>query len=445
MIEADAGTSTNTFLSRAWTSLLVAGLGALVLMQGVIPALSAITADFPGYLTAARIVVDGEDTQRLYDDNWFRQQASHYGLESADNPAKFAPFPPPTALLLVPLARCQPLTALRIVTAVSVLCLVGSILLLARIGAWQPLDSGAFILLSALGVASGLRLGQPYILVATCCLLGYRLYLQGRPWLAGICFGLFVPVKYFPVIILAAFALQKEWKVLLGGVAAIAAIALVSVGVLGWQVHQIFLLSVLGNHLAAHLSVTHQSMPFTAVYQSFDTLFARLFVPDPALNPRPLLAAPWLRIPAVLVAKGSMVCLAAAVLVKLARQGSANMAAPSSGILGILVLLIAPATATYTCVLLWLPVALLVDYFLAKGARGAAYFVLVSYALLGFIPYGQAYAFEGRGGLTVLAYPRLLLLFVMFVGCACAIVRLQPRSASALPPASGQHAAAVAS
>jgi hypothetical protein len=39
------------------------------------------------------------------------------------------------------------------------------------------------------------------------------------------------------------------------------------------------------------------------------------------------------------------------------------------------------------------------------------------YSLIGFCPYGHAYRFEGRGGLTVLAYPRLFLMLAIFIVC----------------------------
>ncbi len=405
---------------------MLVGLAAFVSSKGVVPALSGIDADFPGYFTAARIVVDGQDTQRLYDDDWFREQIRRYGLESAKNPGKFAPFPPPTALLLVPLARCEPLTALRIVTVVSVLCIICSIFLLARILAWNPVDSALFILSSGLAIVGGLRCGQPYILISTFCILGYYLYLERRPLLAGICLGLFVPIKYFPVIILAYLAFRKEWKVLLGGALAIAGVALVSIGVLGWKVHEIFFLSVFGNHLTGRLSLQDQAVPFTAVYQSFDTLFDRLFVFDPARNPQPLLAEPILRTVGLIAVKGSILLAAVAALIKLAREQTSSAAAPSVGILGILLFVIAPATATYTCALLWLPVALLISYFLAKGARMPAYFILGVYVLVGFIPYQYTYPFEGRGGLSLLAYPRLFLLVAMFIGCVYFIAYPRP-------------------
>jgi hypothetical protein len=106
---------------------------------------------------------------------------------------------------------------------------------------------------------------------------------------------------------------------------------------------------------------------------------------------------------------------ALATLIKLARSGIATTAAPSIGILGILTLLEAPATATYHFVLLWLPVGLLVHYFFCERDRAPGYFILGTYALIGFFTYGHTQPFDGRGVLTVLAYPRLFLLLTMFI------------------------------
>jgi hypothetical protein len=412
--EKDHG-SMRLFWNRPATILALIGLAAFVFMQGIVPAFSKLDADFPGYFTAAKIVASGRNVEQLYDDSWFREQIRRYGMESAENPGKFAPFPPPTALLLVPLARLEPLTALRVVCAASVLCLIGSMFLLARILSWSVVESAVFILLSGHAVVNGLRFGQPYILVSSLCILGYYAYLKGRPWLAGACLGLFVPVKYYPVIFLAYFAFRKEWRVLAGGAIVILTVTLLSISVLGWKIHEIFLMSILGSHLAGHLSLKDSAPPFTAVYQSFDTLFNRLFILDPKRNPQPLWPSPLLSFWSVAIVKIALLLATAATLIKLARRCAATAAAPSLGILGILVLLIAPATATYHFVLLWLPLGLLISYFLSQGARLPAYFILGVYALIGLFPSRFTYPFEGRGGLTVLAYPRLLLLLAMFI------------------------------
>ncbi len=107
---------------------------------------------------------------------------------------------------------------------------------------------------------------------------------------------------------------------------------------------------------------------------------------------------------------------------KLARRPGTSGIPPAIGILGLLTLLVAPATAAYHFVLAWLPVGLLVDYFLRARARAIAYLVLGAYALIGYFPYRFTVPFEGDGGLTLLAYPRLLLLLATFLLCASAIV-----------------------
>jgi Glycosyltransferase family 87 len=417
----------DTTLSRAAKFLLLAGLAAYLLLRGVIPAFTAITDDFPEYFTSATIVHNGQDAAKLYDGAWFREQTRHYGVGNGKNPGEFRPYPPSTALLLMPLTGFKPLTALRVVTLVSLACLIGSTLLLRRIFAWDLLDCALFVLASGWALHNGLRFGHPYILISTFCLLGYYMYLKHRPWLAGLCLGLFVPIKYYPLCLLAAFALHRQWRVVMGGSIAIAAVALISIGVLGWQVHQIFVADVLFNHLAGHVEPGPR---FTAVFQSFDTLFDRLFIFDPLRNPHPVLDAPPVRTAAVLSTKCVLVLAAAAALIKLERGAAAGAVAPAIGILGILALLIAPGSGTYAFVLLWLPVALLIDYFLSERARVPAYLVLGTYVLIGFIPYGHTYSFEGRGALTVLAFPRLFLMLAMFAVCICAVL---------LPRASGRR------
>jgi Glycosyltransferase family 87 len=422
-------------VSRACKVLLLAGLVAYLLLRGVIPAVTAITDDFPEYFTSAKSIRDGQDAVKLYDGAWFRNQTRRYKVGSQENPGEFTPYPPPTALLLMPLTGFEPLTALRIVTALNVVCLVCSMLLVSRIFAWRLIDSALFILLSGWALHSGLRFGHPYIPISTFCLLGYYFYRKRMPWLAGLCLGIFVPVKYYPVIILAGFALHRQWRVLLGGSIAIAAVALISIGVLGWKVHQIFLLDVLVNHFTGHLIPGPR---FTAVFQSFDTLFERLFILDPARNPHPWLSAPRAATLAIVSTKGLLVLAAAAALIHLVWVRDVRAIEPTIGILGVLVLLIAPGSGTYAFVLLWLPVALLIDYFLSERARVPAYLILSTYALIGFIPYGHTFPFEGHGGLTVLAFPRLFLLLAMFIVCIYAVAfprRSWQRAAPLVPAA----------
>jgi hypothetical protein len=417
---------------RATASLLAIALTILIFTKGIVPAMSTLDTDFPNYLTAARIVADGGPANRLYDTPWFQEQMRRYRI-GVPSEGKFAPFPPPTALLLVPLAGFQPLDALRIMTLASLACLSGSILLLAKVLSWRTIDAAILVLLSGSAILSGLRFGQPYIVASFCCILGYYAYLKQRPWLAGISFGVFAPIKYFAVPLLVYFAVRKQYWVAFGGVVTILTIVLASIALLGWPLHADFL-AILGNHLIGRLDMQD---PFTASFQSFDTLFRRLFLFDASANPVPFLAMPGLQTLGVVVTKVSLLSVAIASLVRLARSALAGVA-PSVAIIGILTLLLAPATATYHFALLWLPVGLIIDFALRSGAAVCAYFMLGVYALIGVFPYRWTAAFEGRGGLSIVAYPRLWLLLALFIACIYCVWRVpNPVSRSAAPEPAG--------
>jgi hypothetical protein len=415
---------------RATAPLVAIALAILLVAKGIVPAMSKLDTDFPNYLTAARIVADGGPTNRLYDTPWFQEQMRRYRI-GVPSEGKFAPFPPPTALLLTPLAQLQPLDALRIMTVVSLACLSAAIILLARALSWRTIDAAMFVLLSGYAILSGLRLGQPYIVASFCCILGYYAYLERRPWLAGVSFGLFVPIKYFALPLLLYFAVRKQYRLVFSGAATILIIVLASIAFLGWPLHAKFL-AIFGNHLIARLDMQD---PFTASFQSFDTLFRRLFIFDSSANPLPLAAIPSLQTLAVVLTKGALVSVAIAALVRLSRSAAAGVA-PSIGIIGIVTLLVAPATATYHFALLWLPVGLVIDFALRSGAAACAYFMLGAYALIGVFPYRLTAAFEGRGGLSVLAYPRLWLLLALFIACIYCVWRVPSpvRRAAPLEP-----------
>ena len=408
-------------LQRLAALAVVLLLTVFAITRGVLPAWHGVSSDFPNYYTAAQIVAHGGDVTRLYDDAWFQEQMRAYGNGRV---GKFSPFPPPTALLLLPLVHLQPLDALRCMTVISLLCLVAAMVLLARILSWRLEAAAAFLLLSGYALVGSLRLGQPYILISMLCILGYYLRLRGRPVASGICFGLFAPIKYVPLIFLGYFAVRGERRLATSGALTIVAVCAVSVAVLGWDVHEKFLSTVFGAHLSGHLSL---QSPFTVSFQSIDSLCYRLFVYDAVENPHPFLSQPQLRWPCVLLVKLALGSIALLSLRRLTRLSPGTAAAPSIGILGLLTLLIAPASATYHFVLLWLPLALLVDYFLRCGARPVAALLVCGFALIGFFPYGLTNGFAGRGLLSVLAYPRLLLLTAMLL---VSLQQLRRRSAT---------------
>jgi hypothetical protein len=85
-------------------------------------------------------------------------------------------------------------------------------------------------------------------------------------------------------------------------------------------------------------------------------------------------------------------------------------------------LLASPATATYHALLIVLPAGLLMLH--SSADRGWNIFFALLYASIGFLPYSFFMRFEGKGYLSLLAYPRLWILATLFAGSILYIERL---------------------
>jgi hypothetical protein len=381
---------------------------AFVVVRGIIPAFTEISSDFPNYYTSGMIARTGNQVERLYDDVWFQRQIDSLGIRQQ---GKFSPFPPPTVLPFIPLSYLKPLTALRVVTLLNLILVAASVILVSRLFSFSRAESLLFILLSGWGLVNCFRLGQLYIALSLSMLLGFYFYRQNRPLLAGISYAVLLPIKYFPLLAIVPSIWRRERQLMLGSFVTVACICLVSVLVLGWPVHETFVRAVLGEHLQGNLT---QQNPFSPAFQSFTSLFRRMFVFDEKLNPQPFIASyglfSFLRIVCTLFPT----LLVAFVLNRLKKNAHVDAGALSIALLCLLGLLIAPATATYHFVLLWLPVGILLHHFRAFKRNTRFALTAFLYAAIGFLPYSFFHQFDGEGFLTLIAYPRLFLMGALF-------------------------------
>ncbi len=404
-------------------ALLFCVLALHTFYKGVLPAWRAVDSDFPNYYVSARIVLEGRDPARLYDDTWFQRQIYDYGIHQL---GKFSPFPPATALVLLPLAHLSPLAALRVATSLNLLLLAGSAVLLARLVRASLLEAAVFVLLSGMGLVNCIRLGQLYIAVSFLLLLGIYCLAQKKEFIAGIWLALPVPIKYYPSLFIAYYALKGRWKMALASAAVVAIAFGVGIALLGWPLHVEYILSVFPEHLQSQLS--HQD-PFSPAFQSIDSLFRRLFVYDANRNPNPLVQAAifypmlkWLII-------GLLTAALAHGVHRMERSAAPAREPLSVALLGIWGLLIAPATATYHFLLLWLPVGCLLSHLRESGSRRLFGLGIGAQIGIGFLPYSR-FVYSGDRGLLMLAeYPRLWFTLVLFlVALAAASQASRPRS-----------------
>jgi hypothetical protein len=384
--------------------LLLVGLSLFLLIRGIIPAMESVDTDFPNYYTSARLLIDGDDMSRLYDDSWFQSQIYKYGMHQL---GKFTPFPPITAFIMTPLVLLSPNNALRVWTMLNVVLLLLSVFLVSRITNRSWLWAAILFLLSGQALANNFRFGQFYLLLAVLIICGYRFWIQGEHVRSGMLLGIGAAVKYFPIIFFLEFIGRREWKIVLAGVLTITLLTTVGIIVLGPALHEQFLLHVLGQHLEGNIQD-----PFSPIFQSWNSLFRRLFVFDPLHNPNPLVDSST----AYLLSLCCVYSLVAISLVAAFKQSNHRFGKSSQSIqfalLGIAGLLLLPASATYHFLLLALPVALLLD---GKEWTIPQKLLGVVYGFIGFIPYRYFEQFQSKGILTVFSYPRLILMSGLFV------------------------------
>ncbi|HTP12413.1 MAG TPA: glycosyltransferase family 87 protein [Bacteroidota bacterium] len=398
-------------MTRGVALIAIVVLSAFLLFRGVIPGLARIDTDFPNYYTAARLLTNGAPTERLYDDGWFQQQIFDSGIQQQ---GKFSPYPPITALVMVPFVFLGPLNALRAWTVLNLGCLILEIILLSR-ATGKSLDwSSLLILASGHALANNFRFGQFYLVLAVLVTSGYLLWQHHRAFATGALFGTAAAIKYFPILFVILFLLRREWRPAVAQFSTIFLLSALAVAVMGFRVHELFISTVLGKHLTGTIQD-----PFSPAFQSWNSLFRRLFVFDPVFNP-----SPFLRAPALFVILTVMVTTGvAALFVNGYRKAAFSFGPAASSIqfafLNIAGLLLLPASATYHFLLLALPAAILLAF-----PEWSFEQVLVAgfYLAIGFLPYGALSRFQDSGLLTVLAYPRLILMTGIFVATYIFIV-----------------------
>jgi len=382
----------------ALRTLILLLLAAFLVWKGIVPALTQIDTDFPNYYTSAKLFHEGADVSQFYDDAWFAQQIRGQGIEVD---GKFFPFPPLTVVLMMPLSGLPPLSALQVWTGINLLLLGAIFLILKRFIAATPLIIAGIILGSGIGLANNFRFGQWYVMLLFIITCGYYYWQKGSPAFAGMLFGIGAVFKYFPLLFLILFALRREWKGLLACLGTFVLLNLAGAALVGIAAYATFFRSVLWNHISANMQ-----NPFSAVFQSWESLFRRLFVADPALNPEPFIDFPAGFVIGTSLMIGFVVIVTSRTMIHLRRSGYENTLAHQFVVLTLMGLALLPASATYHFVLLVLPMAIL--FSLRAQMSGPVYYAILGlYFILGFIPYRFFIRFDGSGLYSVFAYPRL--------------------------------------
>jgi hypothetical protein len=384
---------------------LIVFLLLLFVFKGVLPSFSHIGTDFANYYTASWIALHARpETAQLYDQRSFGAIAAGLG---GPQESIFQPFPPPTALIMTPLAMLPMAAAKDIWTVVSVLAAGALTFLLRQLGDLDLVTSSLILFGCGWALVNNVYLGQVYLMVLFCLALSLHFMFRGNDVLAGVLAGLFFPIKYFPLCLVALFVLERRWRSVYASVVTSAVVVVASVLALGWDIHLQFIKGVFTNHLDGAMA-----NPFAPAYQSWNSLLRNLFLKDPAFNPSPLIDWPMgFPIMRLVVALALLWSLA----VGLRNTMSANRAIGFRlALLFTFTLLMSPASASYHMLVLALPAAMIWAELRGRSDRRARWILAGSFFLVGLIPIATVNQIHFQGVWIVFAYPRLILLAMVF-------------------------------
>ncbi|MGC4022298.1 MAG: glycosyltransferase [Cyclobacteriaceae bacterium] len=403
-------------MSRAKQILIyvfIAGLSVLLCIKGVRPAWTGINSDFANYYVSAKILLTKEPLEKIYDNDWFQSKIKEYGI---DTPGKFAPFPPITAFVMLPIASLEPLPAQRVFMIINLIFIVIGTSVVRKISNWSWSVSLLALLVGGLSLINNVAFGQLYLIMTVALLYVYVLINQHRPILASTILALFISIKYFPIILVVALFLLgflENEKLKRITYLKTSSFSIVLLGLLcgfqfyffGTEVMTEFFKSSLIPHIGGDLQGQN---PYSFQFQSWESLFRNLFVLDPEFNPHPWINIPMLKnvfLALIIISIGTFTSIILFQFRSHEKKEAVYFSLPA-----LAAMVVFPASASYHFILLLVPIIILMSSFIFD--KSYSFIAISIYVAIGFIPYSWFFHLGENG--TAAAYPRLYLLVILY-------------------------------
>jgi len=322
--------------------------------------------DFPNYYTAAVLVRQGQPLRKFYDWTWFARQMNYAG--EGTQLGTYTAQTPLTMLPLVPLAGIPVQRAKQVWLLCNLIFLGAAMWFMSRMtrvrfeSIWLLAFCGYFSL------RANFVLGQYYVFLLFLLTLAFYFIHREKFWLGGVMSGITFGLKLYGGPLLFYFATRRQWKAALAMIVtalllAGLAIALFGAGDVRYYAMQILPRSLEGGALD----------PYTPWNPTFTTLLRRTFVSDSELNPHPLWEAPG----HYFFLRGF---ISMAIVVFLALGAGRRRASEQHDFAWFVIaaMLLSTSVASYTFIILLLPVVLLFE----ESAPWERAFLVFSYVLL---------------------------------------------------------------
>ena len=355
--------------------------------------------DFPNYYTAATLVRQHHPLRNFYDWTWFARQMNYAG--NGTQLGAYTPQTPLTMLPMVPLAGFAPQTAKRIWLVSNLVFLGMTVWLLSRVTRFRFETIWLLAFCAYFSLRTMLLYGQYYVFLLFLLTLAFYFLHRNNHLLGGYVAGIILGLKLYGGPFLPYFAIKRQWKTLIGMVAMVLLLVGVAIALFGPADVNYYATQILPRTLEGG-SVD----PYNPGDATLSTFLRRSFVAEPELNPHPLWEAPWLFFFLRTFASFAIIAL---LFLGIAMKRTTDR--HDFSWLLVTALLMSTSTASYTFIILLLPLVLLLE---ESGPRQTI-FLVVSYVLL-TMPLHLAWMF-----------PKVWLLFALFIVIGWPCWREMPR------------------
>ena len=357
-----------------------------------------LETDFPNYYTAASLVRRGQPLRSYYDWTWFARQMNYVGIDR--QLGAYTPQTPLTMLPFVMLTGFPPQTAKRIWLILNLVFLGVTIWLLSRITRFSIEEVWLLTFCGYFSLRTTFLYGQYYVFLLLLLTLLFYFLQRKHCLLGGALTGITFALKLYGGPFLLYFVAKREWRALIAMILMTFFLLGIAIALFGFPSIHYYAAQVLPRTLEGG-SID----PYAPGVPTYSTLLRHLFVSEPDLNPNPLYEAPW-----AFFFLRSLISLAIVVFLFLGTSRRGATKKHDFAWFMIAVLLLSTSIASYTFILLLLPLLLLLE---ESGPRQSV-FLVVSYVLL-TLPLHPVWLF-----------PKVWILFALFVAVGWPHLRQVP-------------------
>lgn len=260
-------------------------LSSLAFLYWIVQSASFPPHDFSNSYFGARYLLEGTFDAGIYDPYTFNARIYADGFHNIF--ASYNPNPPSASIFFIPLSWLPIITAKIVFNVLSSFLFITTILRLCRhFRLNDNLILTALPVLFFVPVRNQILFGQTYFLLFWLLGEGYLAWSEKRYAVSSLLWAVAIFLKVFPAIIFLFLILRKQWKMAVMLTIACGFIFGICVAIQGPDVWRTYLFELLPRSSRGEITGT-----YVVNYQSAWMLLKVLFIPDPTLNPAPLLSS----------------------------------------------------------------------------------------------------------------------------------------------------------